>query len=54
MAGLDVSPWTADFRGHYPPYSIFDFLPDAQALEMTTMAIKEWLGMVVYRSRGWV
>ena len=26
--GLEVTPWGADFRGHYPPNSIFDFLPD--------------------------
>ena len=52
-AGLDVAPWPADFRDRYPPGSVFDFLPDANALEMTTTAIKEWLGLAVYRLRGW-
>ena len=52
-AGLEVTPWAADFRGHYPPYSVFDFLPDAYSLDMTTTAIKEWLGLAVYRLRGW-
>jgi uncharacterized SAM-binding protein YcdF (DUF218 family) len=55
-AGLDVAPWPADlnFRGaRYPPSSVFDFLPNADALGMTTTAIKEWLGLVVYRLRGW-
>ena len=53
-AGLDVTPWPADFRAFgYPPGSVFDFLPDAAALEMTTTAIKEWLGLAVYRLRGW-
>jgi uncharacterized SAM-binding protein YcdF (DUF218 family) len=52
-AGLDLSPWPADFRGLYQAGSVFDFLPDANALEMTTTAIKEWLGLVVYRLRGW-
>lgn len=52
-AGLDVAPWPADFRGRYPPVSVFDFLPDASALEITTTAIKEWLGLAVYRLRGW-
>ena len=52
--GLDVTPWPADFRTFgYPPDSVFDFLPDAAALEMTTIAIKEWLGLVIYRLRGW-
>jgi len=55
-AGLDVAPWPADFnfRGaRYPPRSVFDFLPEADALEMTTTAIKEWLGLAGYRLRGW-
>jgi uncharacterized SAM-binding protein YcdF (DUF218 family) len=47
-AGLDVAPWPADLLGGYPPTSVFDF-----ALEMTTTAIKEWLGLAVYRLRGW-
>ena len=51
--GLEVTPWGADFRGHCPPNSIFDFLPDAYGLDMTTTAIKEWLGLAVYRLRGW-
>ena len=53
-AGLDVVPWAADLRAFgFPPNSIFDFLPDAVALEMTTTAIKEWLGLLIYRLRGW-
>jgi hypothetical protein len=49
-----VASWPADFRGNYPLVnSVFDFLPDADALEMTTTAIKEWLGLVVYRLLGW-
>ena len=53
-SGLDLAPWPADLRGRYPLVnSGFDFLPDAGALAKTTSAIKEWLGMVVYRLRGW-
>jgi uncharacterized SAM-binding protein YcdF (DUF218 family) len=53
-AGLDVAPWPADFRTEHPLVnSVFDFLPDPGALEMTTTAIKEWLGLAVYRLRGW-
>jgi uncharacterized SAM-binding protein YcdF (DUF218 family) len=53
--GLDMTPWPADFRGHSYPLvnSIFDLLPDASALQKTTTAIKEWLGLTVYRLRGW-
>jgi hypothetical protein len=33
--------------------SLLDFLPDAGALAQTTEAIKEWIGLAVYRVRGW-
>lgn len=33
---------------------IFDFLPDANALQYNTNALKEFLGMLAYRWRGWV
>ena len=53
-AGLDVVPWPADFRAPSPRVeTVFDVLPDAGALETTTIAIKEWLGLAVYRLRGW-
>jgi uncharacterized SAM-binding protein YcdF (DUF218 family) len=53
-AGLDVLPWPADFRGGYPQVgTVFAFLPNARALDVTKTAIKEWLGLAVYRLRGW-
>ena len=54
-AGLDVTPWPADSRGHSYPLveNVFDLLPDVDALAETTTAIKEWLGLAVYRLRGW-
>jgi uncharacterized SAM-binding protein YcdF (DUF218 family) len=52
-AGLDVTPWPADLGGQYPPMNIFDLLPDAHYLAVTTLAIKEWVGLAVYRLRGW-
>ncbi|MGK7916967.1 MAG: YdcF family protein [Prochloraceae cyanobacterium] len=33
---------------------ILNLLPDARHLETTTKAIKEYLGIVVYRLRGWL
>jgi uncharacterized SAM-binding protein YcdF (DUF218 family) len=53
-AGLDLTPWPADFRMHYSQgYSLFDFLPDARALSLTTLSAKEWLGLAVYHWLGW-
>ena len=33
--------------------TVFDFLPDADAMLMTTDAVREWLGRRVYELRGW-
>jgi uncharacterized SAM-binding protein YcdF (DUF218 family) len=53
-AGLEVTPAPTDIRVRYPLYdSVLDFLPSAAALERTSDAIKEWLGIAVYRFRGW-
>ena len=53
-AGLDVTPWSADLGDQYPLVnSIFDFLPDASALAVTTAMTKEFVGLAVYRLRGW-
>lgn len=35
-------------------FTILDFLPDAGALANNTRAIKEYIGVVVYRWRGWI
>jgi hypothetical protein len=52
--GLNLDPWPAHFRADYSQgYSLFDFLPDAHALELTTLSVKEWLGLVVYQWLSW-
>jgi uncharacterized SAM-binding protein YcdF (DUF218 family) len=53
--GLELAPWPADFKGQSYPLinNVFDILPDASALATTTTAIKEWLGLAIYRLRGW-
>ena len=53
-AGVSVIPAATDIRVRYPLVdSVLDFLPDASALERTTEAVKEYLGLLVYRLRGW-
>ena len=54
-AGLDLVPAATDaiadrYRKPYP----LAILPDVESLEASTRAIKEWLGLFVYRMRGWV
>jgi uncharacterized SAM-binding protein YcdF (DUF218 family) len=53
-AGLAVTPAATDIQATYPLYNgPIDLLPEATALATTTAAIKEWLGLIVYRYRGW-
>lgn len=53
-AGIEVTPAATDIRATFPLYdSILDFLPDASALAGTTDVLKEVLGMLVYRMKGW-
>ncbi len=53
-AGLDFAPAATDIQATFPLYnSPLDLLPDAEALALSTAAIKEWLGLLVYRWRGW-
>ena len=52
--GVSVTPVTTDVRvvGNALP-AVMDFLPDAQALDMTSDAIREWIGQKVYSMQGW-
>ena len=52
--GIPVFPVSTDVRiaGTYQ-LTALDFIPDAQALEMTSDAIREWLGRKYYEQQGW-
>lgn len=53
-AGLSVEPASTDFRSGDPPIPFpLSILPDARSLEESSLAIKEWIGLFVYRWRGW-
>ena len=52
--GVDVFAVSADVRViRNSRVTVFDFLPNAGALLMTTDAVREWLGRRVYEFRGW-
>ncbi len=54
-AGFEVIPAPTDFQVLSDrPFTAFELLPDAHALALTSDAIKEYLGMLYYRLRGWV
>lgn len=52
--GVEVFPVSTDVRAvRTMRLTVFDFIPDIKALEMTTNAMREWTGQRVYRYRGW-
>jgi uncharacterized SAM-binding protein YcdF (DUF218 family) len=53
-AGIPVTASTVHVTVVDRPTTVFDWLPDAAALAMTTNVIKEWIGIRVYRWWGYV
>jgi uncharacterized SAM-binding protein YcdF (DUF218 family) len=53
MVGLSVTPATTDIYLGSSIDSVLDFMPNVGALAWTTLAIKEMIGLFVYRYRGW-
>lgn len=52
--GLDVVPAATDIHARpNQSLSLLDLLPDVDALARTTLAIKETIGLRIYRWRGW-
>lgn len=60
-SGLEVVPVACDYqlpdRAHYGKPTLGNtvkgLLPEAEALYLSTLALKEHLGLVIYRLRGW-
>lgn len=51
--GFYVIPAAADFQSEDDEGLLLGFLPDVRSLAKSELALKEWLGLVVYRLRGW-
>jgi uncharacterized SAM-binding protein YcdF (DUF218 family) len=52
-AGVNAVPAPTDFEVIPEPSHLLRWLPDAGALSASTLALKEYLGLWVYRWRGW-
>lgn len=52
--GIDAIPAPTDFGVIPQPAHLMRWLPNADALHDSTLALKEYLGWWVYRWRGWV
>lgn len=51
---VEVFPVPTDIKiVDRPELTVFDFLPDAEALLMTNDAVREWVGQWVYKLNGW-
>ena len=53
LLGVDAVPAATDFEVNGQTRSL-DWLPDAEALAASSRTLREYLGYVVYRWRGWV
>ena len=51
---VEVFPVSTDVKVvDLPKLTVFDFLPDAEALHMTNDALREWIGQWVYKLNEW-
>ena len=54
-AGIDATPAATDFEASGPgPSGLLAWSASPAALEVTTRALKEYVGWLVYRNRGWI
>jgi uncharacterized SAM-binding protein YcdF (DUF218 family) len=51
--GFEVVPAPADFRTGWDRDDM-DWLPDPRSLTITKQALREWMGLWIYRLGGWV
>ena len=52
-AGIDAIPAATDFEVMPEPNHVLRWLPDAAALAKSSRAFKQYIGLWVYRWRGW-
>jgi uncharacterized SAM-binding protein YcdF (DUF218 family) len=54
-AGIEATPAATDFEAAGPgPSGLSAWIASPGALEVTTRVIKEYVGWLVYRNRGWI
>lgn len=52
-AGIAAIPAATDFEVMPAPMQLLRWLPDSDALDGSTRAFKEYVGLLIYRWRGW-
>ena len=53
-AGIDAVPVASDFYITDQRYNPFSFIPSLGSLALSSIAIKEYAGLFVYRLMGWI
>lgn len=53
-AGVEAIPAATDYQVARSEWTVLDIAPDAGALTGATAAIREYVGYLVYRWRGWI
>lgn len=52
--GLAVLPFPTDYRSLKPEFSWDALIPSTGALDTSTIAIKEWMGIIAYKIKGYL
>ena len=52
--GLEVIPFPTDYRALNMGMNFDAFVPSTGALDTTTLAIKEWIGIIAYEWKGYM
>ena len=52
--GIDFVAAPTDVRVVPRPFNLFQILPNFEALKFSTIATKEYIGIAVYRLKGWI
>jgi uncharacterized SAM-binding protein YcdF (DUF218 family) len=54
QVGIEAMPYAVDFRNHRGAPDPFGWVPQASRLDDATAAIREYVGLVVYRVKGYI
>lgn len=52
--GMEVTPLPTDYQTGWDKRDlIYEFMPESENLYRSSIAIREWVGLLVYKMRGW-
>jgi uncharacterized SAM-binding protein YcdF (DUF218 family) len=53
-AGIEATPYGVDVRNHWGTRNLFGWAPQSSRLDDGTSAVREYVGLVIYRVRGYL